>query len=89
MARTSRSQKKRNDYIAQRAAEYLHDGVDRVVARGERLEQRLHDGYDRLDAQAHRLSENVHDTVGHHPWATIGGSVAVGFLVGFLSSRRM
>lgn len=89
MARTSRPQKKRNDYVAQRAADYLHDGIDRVVARGEQFEQRLQDSYGRLDAQAHRLNDNIHETVGHHPWATIGGSVAVGFLVGLLSARRM
>jgi len=91
MARSSSSRQKRrssDDYVVQRAAEYLHGGVDRLVEQGERLEQRLHDGYERIDAEAHRLNSNVQTSVGQHPWMTIGGSVAVGFLVGMLSARR-
>lgn len=90
MARSSRTLRKRNgDYVTHRAAEYLHDGVDRVAARGERLERRLQDGYEYIDAGAHRLQANVHSTVSEHPWIAIGSSAALGFLAGLLSSRRM
>lgn len=88
MARSRVQRKRSDDYFVQRAAEYLHDGVDRMVEQGGRLEQRLHDGYDRIDAEAHRLNSNVQATIGHHPWMAIGGSVALGFLVGMLSARR-
>lgn len=90
MARSSRTHKRRNgDYISQRAAEYLHGGVDRMAAQGERLERRLQDGYEYIDTEAHRLHANVRGTLGEHPWMAIGSSAALGFLVGLLSSRRM
>lgn len=87
MARVLKKRKTSNGYITQRAAGYLHDGVDRMAVRGERLERRLHDGVEKIDTEAHRLFHNVQGSVGEHPWMAVGGSVALGFLVGLLSSR--
>lgn len=89
MARSSRTSKQRsNDYISQRAAGYLHDGVDRVAAQGERVERHLHDGYELLDAQAHRVDEGMRNTIGSHPWMAVSGSAVLGFLLGLMSGRR-
>lgn len=91
MARNSRSSKSgSNDsgYITQRAAGYLHGGVDRVAERGERLERRLHDGYETLDSEMHRVGAGVRSAIDSHPWMALGGSAAFGFLIGLLSGRR-
>lgn len=90
MARlVSKTRRKSNgDYISRRAADYLHQGVERAADGGEYVERRLQDGYQLIDAQAHRLGGNVKGIVEQHPWAAIGGSVAIGFLVGMLSGRR-
>jgi ElaB/YqjD/DUF883 family membrane-anchored ribosome-binding protein len=89
MARSSRTSRSRsNGHLTQRAAGYLHGGVDRMAAQGERLERRLHDGYETLDTQAHRLDAGVRDTIGAHPWMAVGGSAMLGFLFGLLSGRR-
>lgn len=91
MARTvSRTRRKGNgDYVARRAADYLHQGVDRVADTGEYVERRLLDGYQALDTQKQRLNTNIRSTVESYPWMTIGGSAALGFLVGVLSGRRL
>jgi ElaB/YqjD/DUF883 family membrane-anchored ribosome-binding protein len=89
-ARSARKGKSNNDgesYITKRAAGYLHDGVDRIASRGERIEQRLHDGASRIDDEAHRFLYGVRGGVNHHPWVAVGGSVALGFIVGLLSAR--
>jgi ElaB/YqjD/DUF883 family membrane-anchored ribosome-binding protein len=90
MARlASKTRRKVNDgYFSRRAADYLHQGVDRVADTGETVERRLQNGYQLLDTQAQRLNSNVRGMVEHYPWAAIGGSVAIGFLVGMLSGRR-
>lgn len=87
MARALRKRKVSNGYITQRAAGYLHDGVDRVARGGERLERRLQDGVEKIDSEAHRLLHSVRGSVGEHPWMAVGSSAALGFIVGLLSSR--
>lgn len=73
---------------ARRFAEHLHEGVDRVAERGERLESRLHDGREQFDEEAHRLVTRVSGLVRGSPWLALGGSVAIGFVIGALSRRR-
>ncbi len=90
MARNSRSSKQSNSngHITQRAAGYLHGGVDRMAEQGERLERRLHDGYELLDSEAHRVGAGMRSAIDSHPWMAVGGSAAFGFLIGLLSGRK-
>jgi ElaB/YqjD/DUF883 family membrane-anchored ribosome-binding protein len=87
--------RRRGGYVTRRAADYLHDRVDRVANSGEFVERRLRgayrglqSGYQLIGSRAQRLSRNVKETVGGHPWTTMFGSMAVGFLVGMLSTHR-
>lgn len=77
-----------NGYYTRRAAEYLHGGIDRVADRSAHLERRLQHSYRRLDKDAHELYSTVRSSVHGHPWMAVGGSAAIGFLIGFLSSSR-
>jgi ElaB/YqjD/DUF883 family membrane-anchored ribosome-binding protein len=88
MRRMSRVKTNGSSYYTRRAAQYLHDGIERLADRGERLEQRLQDGYQRVDRDAHELYSNVRDSVHQHPWMAVGSSAAIGFIIGFLSSSR-
>ncbi len=73
---------------ARRFADQVHEGVDRVAEHGERLESRLHDGREQIDEEAHRLATRVSTFVRRSPWLALGGSVAIGFMIGALSHRR-
>lgn len=88
MPRMSKARKNGNGYYTRRAAGYLHGGIDRIAERGEQIERRLHDGYHRVDRDAHELCSTVRSSVHEHPWAAVGGSAAIGFLIGLLSSSR-
>lgn len=77
-----------NGYYTRRAAQALHEGIDRLADRGEQLERRLQDGYQRVDRDAHEIYSSVRSSVHHHPWRAVGSSAAIGFIIGFLSSAR-
>lgn len=72
----------------QRFAERLHEGVDKAAVKGERLEERLHESRENLDEEARRLNAGVMRIVRSNPWLALGGSIAVGFLLGAISRRR-
>lgn len=73
---------------ARRFAEHLHEEVDRIAERGERLESRLHDGREHLGEEARRLNASVAGLVRRSPWLVLGGSIAIGFLIGALGRRH-
>lgn len=58
---------------ARRFAERMHEGVDQVAERGERLESRLHEGRAHLDAEARRLHAGIVRLFRANPWAAVGG----------------
>jgi ElaB/YqjD/DUF883 family membrane-anchored ribosome-binding protein len=72
----------------QRFAERLHEGVDKAAEKGERLEERLHEGRVNLDEEARRINAGVMRIVRKSPWLALGGTIAVGFLLGAISRRR-
>lgn len=72
----------------QRFAERLHEGVDKAAQKGERLEERLHESRENLDEEARRLNAGVIRMVRTNPWLALGGSIAIGFLLGAISRRR-
>lgn len=73
---------------SRRVAERLHEGVDRAAERGERLEQRLNEGREQLSDEARHLSAGVLEFVRTNPWVALGGSIAIGYLLGALSRHR-
>lgn len=73
---------------SRRFAERLHEGVDRAAEQGERLERRLSEGREHLNEEAHHLGAGVLDFVRANPWAALGGSIAIGYLLGALSRHR-
>lgn len=73
---------------SRRFAERLHEGVDRAAERGERLEQRLSEGREQLSDEARHLSAGVLEFVRSNPWVALGGSIAIGYLLGALSRHR-
>lgn len=88
MRRMSRVKSNGNGHYTRRAADYLHEGIDRLAERGARLERRLQDGYQRVDKDAHEIYSTVRGSVHEHPWMAVGSSAAIGFIIGFLSSSR-
>lgn len=73
---------------SRRFAERLHEGVDRAAERGERLEQRLSEGREHLSDEARHLSAGVLEFVRTNPWVALGGTIAIGYLLGALSRHR-
>lgn len=73
---------------ARRFAERLHEGVDSAAEQGEKLEKRLHEGREQLGEEARHLNAGLLEFVRGNPWAALGGSIVIGFLIGALSRRH-
>lgn len=73
---------------ARRFAERLHEGVDRAAEQGEKLEKRLHEGREQLGEEARHLNAGLMEFVRNNTWVALGGSIAIGFLIGALSRRH-
>ncbi len=71
----------------QRFAESLHEGVDKAAEKGARLEEQLYESRENLDEEARRLNAGVLRAVRKNPWLALGGTIAVGFLLGAMSRR--
>ncbi len=80
--------KNSGDSTAKRFAERLHEGVDKAAEKGERLEERMHESRENLDEEARRINAGVLRIVRKNPWLALGGTIAVGFLLGAMSRRR-
>jgi ElaB/YqjD/DUF883 family membrane-anchored ribosome-binding protein len=78
----------KGDSTTRRFAERMHEGVDQVAERGERLESRLHEGREHLDAEARRLHAGIVRLIRDNPWTAVGGSIAIGFLLSALRRRH-
>lgn len=77
-----------HESISQRVAEELHERIDQAAKTGEKVEHSLYE----QSAQAQQKSQEVAGTLSQlakdNPWAVFGGSVALGFVIGALVSRR-
>jgi len=74
--------------LSRRVADDLHERIEQAVEMGERLEHGLYERGGRLQARQQDLSSDLSQIVREHPWAVVGGSVALGILIGALTRRR-
>jgi ElaB/YqjD/DUF883 family membrane-anchored ribosome-binding protein len=74
--------------LSRRVADELHERIEQAVEAGERLEHGLYDRGEKLREKEQDLSSNLSQIVREHPWAVVGGSVALGVLIGVLTRRR-
>lgn len=88
-----------SESVSRRVAEELHERVDQAAEKGEKFEHALHERGSKAKVKAHDLSEEMQEkarelnngfkrVTREHPWAVMGGAVALGVLIGALSSRR-
>lgn len=74
--------------LSRRVADDLHERIEQAVEMGEQLEEGIHERGERLQARERELRGSLTQVVHDHPWAVVGGSVALGFLLGVLGRRR-
>jgi ElaB/YqjD/DUF883 family membrane-anchored ribosome-binding protein len=77
-----------NDSVSRRVADELHERIDKAAEKGEQFENTLHDRGARVNEKAHELNSDISRLARDNPWAVVGGSVALGFLIGALTCRR-
>lgn len=70
------------------AADRLHDQVENLAEKGERLEQQIRERSNELGENARDLGAGMTRFVRRHPWSVLGGTVAVGFLLGAMTRRQ-
>ena len=85
--------------VSKRVAEELHQRIDQAAEKGEQIERNLvsrsaeaHDKAIEFGAEAKEKAQQLNSGFGkfahENPWAVMGGAVALGIVIGALSSRR-
>ncbi|PLX59934.1 DUF883 family protein [Sedimenticola selenatireducens] len=74
--------------ISRRVAEELHERIDQAADRGDEFERKLHERGAKVQDKARNLKGGISRIAHDNPWALVGGSVALGILIGSLASRR-
>ncbi len=77
-----------NETLARKVTDDLHERIERAAEMAERLEHGLHEGGEKLTDKSRDLNGNLTQIVRDNPWAVVGGSVALGILIGVLTRRR-
>lgn len=73
---------------SRKAADRLHDGIDRAAEAGERLESNLRKQGAHLGAKADQATKSLKSYMHEKPWVVLGSTIAIGFLLGSLSRRK-
>lgn len=81
-------QQDEKETISQRVAEELHERIDRAAERGDEYERKLHERSAQVQEKAGELKGGLSKIAHDNPWALLGGSMALGILIGSLASRR-
>ena len=79
---------KDSDSVSRRVAEELHERIDQAADKGEKLERSLHEQGVLAQGKTHELTSSLSRIARDNPWAVVGGSVALGVLIGALTRRR-
>lgn len=74
--------------VSRRVADELHDRIDKAAKTGEKLEQNLHERGTQAQDKARELGNSLSSMARSNPWAVIGGSVALGIVLGSILGRR-
>lgn len=81
-------QRDEKETISRRVAEELHERIDRAAERGDEYERKLHERSAQAQEKASELKGGLSKIAHDNPWALLGGSMALGILIGSLASRR-
>lgn len=74
--------------FARRAAEQMHQRIDQAAEKGEQFERSLYEQSGQAKDKARKMSRRMEVVARDNPWLAIGGSVALGVVIGALMSRR-
>ncbi len=70
-----------------RAADALHEGIDKAAEKGEKWEKTLHEKSKQAKEKSHELNGTISQMMRDKPWVVLGGAVALGVLIGTLTRR--
>lgn len=73
--------------MTERAAKQIHEGVDRLAVQSGRLEEQLRTRGGKIGESTRELGGDVKRLVQQNPWAVLGGTIAIGFLLGAMYRR--
>ena len=82
------SQDTAHESISQRVAEELHERIDQAAKTGEKFEHSLYEQGAAAQHKSQEVAGTLTQLAKDNPWAVFGGSVALGFVIGALVSRR-
>ncbi len=74
--------------ISRRVADELHERIDQAAERGDEFERKLHERSAQMQEKGRELKGGISRIAHDNPWALLGGSLALGILIGSLASRR-
>ncbi|OMH33622.1 YqjD family protein [Motiliproteus sp. MSK22-1] len=74
--------------LSRRVADQLHERIDQVADHAEQSERSLHDLSANAQTKTQELSSGLTKVVRDNPWTAVGGSVALGVLIGMFARRR-
>jgi len=74
--------------VSRRVAEELHERIDQAAERGDEFERKLHEHGAQVKDKTEELTGGLNRFAHDNPWMLVGGSVALGVLIGSVMSRR-
>ncbi len=74
--------------ISRRVADELHERIDQAAEKGEQFENTLHKGGAQAQQRTKEMTSSFNQLARDNPWALVGGSLALGILIGALVGRR-
>ncbi len=84
----SKADSGKEESFARRAAEQMHEQIDKAAEKGEKFERTLYEQSGQAKVKARDVSRRMDVMARENPWLAIGGSVALGVVIGALMSRR-
>jgi ElaB/YqjD/DUF883 family membrane-anchored ribosome-binding protein len=80
--------KNETETLSRRVADELHERIDQAAERGDEFERKLHERSAQVQEKGRELKGGISRVAHDNPWALLGGSLALGILIGSLASRR-
>ncbi|HYQ72430.1 MAG TPA: hypothetical protein VET88_10955 [Gammaproteobacteria bacterium] len=74
--------------VSRRVADEMHERIDQAAEKGEKIEESLHERSAKVSEKAQELNSGISRLARDNPWAVVGGSVVLGFLIGAFTCRR-
>lgn len=67
--------------VSRRVADELHERIDQVAEKSEKLEQKLHESGAGAKTKARELNSGLATLARDNPWLVVGGSVVLGMVL--------